>query len=164
MAGGNAKHVGHLVVQAINQSNSRAIVTTGWGGVEIDDQQVNDNICVIDAAPHDWLFPQVSAVVHHGGAGSTAAGLKAGKPTLICPFSMDQPFWGARVEALHVGLKAIYQSQLTVKNLAAALVELKNDQVIINNAKAIGEKISSEDGIQTAIDIIEQTTLSHYHA
>jgi len=170
MVGGNAKQLGHLILQAVTKANCRVIIAKGWGGVEFDDQEVNDgelnhsktssgeikNICIIDSAPHDWLFPQVSAVVHHGGAGSTAAGLKAGKPTLICPFSMDQPFWGKRVENLMVGLPAIHQRKLTVNNLAEALIELTSNQLIKSNAKAMGIKISAENGVQQAVDIIEK--------
>ncbi|WP_111979354.1 glycosyltransferase [Algibacillus agarilyticus] len=157
MAGSHAKALGHLIVQALNKTKSRAIIATGWGGVEIDHKDINDRIYVIKSAPHNWLFPQMAAVIHHGGAGSTAAVLKAGKPSLICPFSMDQPFWGKQIEKLEVGLTPIHQKDLTVDNLAAAILTLQTNQLIIKNAEKIGITINTEDGVKNAIEIIEQT-------
>lgn len=160
MAGNNAKQLGELITKAVQLANCRAIIATGWGGIEINNSNLSSNICVIDAAPHDWLFPQMAAVVHHGGAGSTAAALKAGKPSLICPFSMDQPFWGKRVAMIGAGLPPIPQKKLTVTNLAAALIALSSDQLIHEKAQAIGANINKENGIQQAIEIIEQAVLT----
>ena len=90
-----------LIIQALKLTNQRAILLSGWGGLQ--KANIPDSIFMIDSIPHSWLFPRVSAVVHHGGASTTAAGLKAGVPSVIIPFFGDQPFWGRRVAALGVG-------------------------------------------------------------
>ena len=115
-----------------------------------------DTIFKIEAAPHDWLFERVTAVVHHGGAGTTAAGLRAGKPTVICPFMGDQPFWGHRVLELGVGSAPIPQKKLDAEKLAAAIAQVTNDGQIQRNATALGEKIRAEDGVAKSIEFIEE--------
>ena len=94
MAGKDPARKAEIAVEALKKSGQRGLIATGWGGLNVED--LPDTIFKLDAAPHDWLFPQVAAVVHHGGAGTTAAGLRAGRPTVICPFMGDQPFWGKR--------------------------------------------------------------------
>src|SRR6516165_11038559 len=92
MAGPKTARVSRVVVAALQKAKVRGILATGWGGLTASD--LPDTIHKIDDAPHDWLFPRVAAVVHHGGAGTTAAGLRAGRPTVIAAFFGDQPFWG----------------------------------------------------------------------
>lgn len=154
MAGRDPRRVTQIVIGALQQANVRGIIATGWGGLATDD--LPESIYKIDNAPHDWLFPRVSAVVHHGGAGTTAAGLRAGRPTVICPFIVDQPFWGRRVKALGVGSAPIPYKKMTVENLAAALREVTTDESIRRNAEALGEKIRREDGVANAVVLIEQ--------
>ncbi|HEX2907841.1 MAG TPA: nucleotide disphospho-sugar-binding domain-containing protein [Phototrophicaceae bacterium] len=114
----------------------------------------------LDSAPHDWLFERVSAVVHHGGAGTTGAGLRAGQPSLIVPFTADQPFWGQRVVALGVGPAPIPRQRLTAENLSAAIEHLLNDQAIRDRAAKLGQAIRAENGITNAITAIEEFTQS----
>jgi len=116
---------------------------------------VPDDVFVLDAAPHDWLFPRMAAVVHHGGAGTTGAGMRAGVPTVICPFFGDQPFWGRRVAALGIGPEPIAQKRLTVERLAAALRSVTEDAGMRDRAAALGAKIKAENGISRAIQAIE---------
>src|SRR4029453_8464664 len=87
--------LGAAVSDAVRQAAVRAVIASGWGGL----RGVHDDaeVLVIERAPHRWLFPRVAAVVHHGGAGTTAAGLLAARPTVVCPFQGDQHFWGAAV-------------------------------------------------------------------
>lgn len=80
-----------IIFEAVERSGVRALVSVGWGG--LGSASVPPSVLLIGNCPHDWLFTRVSAVVHHGGAGTTAIGLKLGKPTLIVPFFGDQPFW-----------------------------------------------------------------------
>ena len=145
--------VTRIVIEALLEVGVRGIIATGWGGLEADD--LPHTILKIDRAPHDWLFPRVAAVVHHGGAGTTAAGLRAGRPTSVCPFFGDQPFWGARVHALGVGSRPIPQKKLTVSKLAEAIQEATRNPTLRNNAEALGEKIRQETGIANAISILE---------
>ncbi|NES24757.1 MAG: glycosyltransferase family 1 protein [Symploca sp. SIO3E6] len=153
MAGRNPQRLAQISLEALQATNQRGILATGWGGLQVS--HLPETIFKLDQAPHDWLFPRVSAVVHHGGAGTTAAGLRAGCPTIICPFFGDQPFWGRRVQALGVGSKPIPQKQLTAKKLAQAIREVTLNSSLRQQAKMLGEKIRAEDGIKNAIAIIE---------
>jgi sterol 3beta-glucosyltransferase len=157
MAGRNPQGLTHIVIEALQQAQVRGLIATGWGGLDVN--SLPDTIFKLDQAPHDWLFPRVAAVVHHGGAGTTAAGLRAGRPTIICPFFGDQPFWGRRVQALGVGSKPIPQKNLTVDKLAAAIREVTISESIQQNAAVLGEKIRQEDGIANAVSIIERALL-----
>ena len=130
------------------------MLATGWGGMAVD--KLPETVFKLEAAPHDWLFERVSAVVHHGGAGTTAAGLRAGKPTIICPFMADQPFWGSRVAALGVGSEPIPQKKLTAAKLSAAIEQVLGDAALQQHATALGQKISAEDGVGRAVAFIEQ--------
>jgi sterol 3beta-glucosyltransferase len=153
MSGRNPGRLGKLVIEALEISGHRGILATGWGG--LDAAALPESIYKIDQAPHDWLFPHVAAVVHHGGAGSTAAGLRAGKPTLICPFFADQPFWGERVHALGAGPVPIPQKKLSAANLAAALDQLVHDGQMRAAAQSVGLSLREEDGIGKAVRFIE---------
>jgi UDP:flavonoid glycosyltransferase YjiC (YdhE family) len=141
-----------LVIQAVTQSGQRAILLTGWGGLQ--KERLPENICLIDSAPHDWLFSQVAAVVHHGGAGTTAAGIRAGVPSLIIPFFGDQFFWGTRVAALGIGPAPIPRKQLTVDRLAAALQTMTTNQPMQQRAAQLGAQVQAEDGVAQAVAII----------
>jgi UDP:flavonoid glycosyltransferase YjiC (YdhE family) len=96
------------------------------------------------------------AVVHHGGAGTTAESLRAGVPTVIVPHIADQPFWGSRVAALGVGPQPIPRKKLTVENLASAILRASGDTVMRERAAMLGAKIRAEDGISTAMGVIEE--------
>ncbi len=154
MAGRNPQKLALTVVEALQQAGVRGIVATGWGGLKIG--TLPDSIFEMENAPHDWLFPRVAAVVHHGGAGTTAAGLRAGKPSVIIPFFGDQPFWGRLVHALGAGPKPVPRKKLTAARLATAIEEAVSNKVIDNNAKSIGERIRQEDGIDNAVQVIER--------
>ena len=153
LAGSDPASTTRVVLEAIQAAGVRAILATGWGGLEPGD--VPETVHVIEKAPHSWLFQQVQAVVHHGGAGTTAAGLHAGLPTVICPFFGDQPFWGNRVYALGVGTVPIPQKELTAENLSEALRTVTQDQNMRQRASAMGEKLQAEDGVGIAVKVIE---------
>ena len=141
--------VTNLIFEAVKTSGARALVSKGWGGLGGDN--VPDNIFMLDNTPHDWLFPRVSAVVHHGGAGTTAIGLKCGKPTMIVPFFGDQPFWGAMVAKAGAGAEPIPYKKLTAERLADAikiLLLLETQEA----AKKLASNIEEEgDGAKNAI-------------
>ena len=141
-----------VVLEALRQSNTRAVLSTGWGGVKIEN---TDDVFVADFVPHDWLFQHVAAVVHHGGAGTTAAGIQAGRPTLIVPFGGDQPFWGTRAEELGIGPKPIPRDKLTVSRLTKAFTDLKETKKYAVAARELGERLQNEDGAHIAANIIE---------
>lgn len=141
------------VLKAVALTGERAVLAAGWGGLKVD--ELPANVFMLDAAPHDWLFPRMKAVVHHGGAGSTMAGLRAGKPTVICPFFGDQPFWGQVVQRAGVGAAPVPQKSLSAERLAGAIqAALQPD--VVQQAAAMGERIRAEDGVERAVHIIER--------
>lgn len=141
-----------LVLDAIALAGQRGILATGWSGMK-KPNKIPQNIFFIDSIPHSWLFPRVSAVVHHGGAGTTAAGLRAGIPSIIIPHANDQFAWGKRVYELGVGAKPIPRKQLTAEKLSAAIsYVLKED--LRARAKALGAEIEQEKGADVAAKLI----------
>jgi sterol 3beta-glucosyltransferase len=142
-----------LILQALAQAKQRAIILSGWGGLH----KVNlpDTVLKVDSVPFSWLFPRAAAVVHHGGAGTTAAGLRAGVPSIVIPFMGDQPFWGRRVAALGVGPAPIPRRRLTVERLAQAIQKAVTDQTMRQRAANLGAKIQAEDGVVCAVAVIQ---------
>ena len=151
--GRNATERGRAVVQAVTNAGLRAVVATGWGGLRVESP--SERIYVVDQVPHDWLFPRMAAVVHHGGAGTTAAGLRAGRPTLICPVVGDQGFWGERVRDLGLGPAPLPVRRLTAADLTSRLLELTSTHEYRERAAALARQLAAEDGVSTAIRVIE---------
>ena len=141
-----------LILKAVKKAGVRALVSKGWGGLG-DEDNTPENVFMLDNTPHDWLFPRVSAVVHHGGAGTTAIGLKCAKPTMIVPFFGDQPFWGAMVAKAGAGAhKAVPYKRLTVDALAEGI-----KQCLSPEAKKAAEKLAEDiaeegDGAKNAVE------------
>ncbi|ODT68028.1 MAG: hypothetical protein ABS75_21960 [Pelagibacterium sp. SCN 63-23] len=144
-----------LLRVALKKWGGRAIVSRGWGGIKPDD--LPNTVFAVSEAPHDKLFPLVAAVVHHGGAGTTAAGLRAGKPTFTVPQAYDQRYWGRRVRALGCGPAPVRLRNLTPDILANALRELTTNPTMKTNAERIGKALSEERGLETAVNFIEAT-------
>lgn len=143
-----------LVLEALARAGQRGVLATGWGGLAATDLPAG--VFLLDAAPHDWLFPRMAAVVHHGGAGTTAAGLRAGVPMVICPFFGDQPFWGRRVAGLGVGPQPCPQQRLSAARLAEAMRAAVGDPALRARAAALGARIRAEDGVARAVALVEQ--------
>jgi sterol 3beta-glucosyltransferase len=152
--GRDPKRVTRIILEAVRRTGVRAILAQGWGGLEPGDTARPESVMFIEAAPHGWLFPQVDAVAHHGGCGTTAAGLLAGKPSILCPFFGDQPFWGRHVQRLGVGPPPIPQKRLTVESLCHAIDTVKSDSTMRENAAALGRRIRKEDGTSNAVTFI----------
>ncbi|KAF3891207.1 glycosyltransferase family 1 protein [Tolypothrix bouteillei VB521301] len=154
MGNRNPEETADLVLQALKKTGQRAIMLAGWSGMH--KENLPDNAFLVNSIPHAWLFPRVAAVVHHGGAGTTAAGLRAGVPTIIIPFFGDQGFWGQRVADLGVGTKPIPRQQLTAERLAQAIQTVVTDGVMRQRAVSLGEKIRNEDGVANAVAIVQR--------
>lgn len=144
------------VLAALRVHGLRGVVATGWGGIA-SGEAGTDDVLVIEGAPHDWLFESVAAVVHHGGAGSTAAGLRAGRPTLVVPFLGDQPFWGARVHAIGAGPTPLPAARLP-GGLADRLGNLVHTDSYAARAAEIGAAIRAEDGLGAGVRALVQIT------
>jgi UDP:flavonoid glycosyltransferase YjiC (YdhE family) len=155
----DAERIYRVVLDAMEKTQSRAVFLSGWsaetrsGAIEMLSERP-ENIFVTEAVPHDWLFPRCKAVIHHGGAGTTAAGLRAGIPNIVIPFAADQPFWGARVQAIGAGPQPIPVGKLTAERLIAALVEAERED-IRKGAQAAGRAIQAEDGVGETVKFIE---------
>jgi UDP:flavonoid glycosyltransferase YjiC (YdhE family) len=146
---------GNIILKALAETGQRAILSTGWSGLG-SNQPMPKNIYLIKNTPHRWLFPQMAAIVHHGGAGTTGAALSAGVPSLIIPHFGDQYYWGRCVAELGVGPEPIVRKKLSVERLAAALSTALHDSGMWERAATLGAKISAEDGVARAVEIIRK--------
>ena len=142
---------GRMIVKALRLAGQRGIIASGWGGMAAEEA---DDIHRIESAPHEWLFPKMAAVVHHGGAGSTAAGFHAGAPSVICPFGVDQPFWAKLSVKLGVGARPVPRRTMTAERLASSIRSAVEDPRIRRQARELGEKLRAEDGIGEAATVI----------
>jgi sterol 3beta-glucosyltransferase len=145
-----------IVLRALERTGRRGILVTGWGG--ISDSDLPDSVFRAEEVPHDWLLERVEAAVHHGGAGTTAASLRAGVPTAVVPFFADQPFWGWRVAELGVGPEPIPRHSLTVDRLANAIQQATADRGMKARALALGRRIKVEKGIERAVEAFDLHT------
>lgn len=137
-----------IIYEAIKKIGVRALVSKGGAGLGSTNVEKPNNIFILGNVPHDWLFQRVSCVIHHGGAGTTAAGIKAGLPTVIIPFFGDQPFWGKMVSKAGAGPNPIPYKQLTSDNLATAIIKALKPSSL-EKAKELAEKMNEEDGNET---------------
>jgi UDP:flavonoid glycosyltransferase YjiC (YdhE family) len=142
-----------LVIRAVTRSGHRAVLVAGGSGLATG--QLTDKILGVDFAPYDWLFPQVCAAVHQGGAGVTGAALRAGLPNVIVPVFGVHPFWGKRVFELGAAPRPIPAQHLTEDNLAAAIKATDGAQMR-RRASDLQKQISTEDGVARAVDVIER--------
>jgi sterol 3beta-glucosyltransferase len=152
MPGLDPQAMATIVVEALARAGKRGLFATGGGALA--GNGLPRTVHVIDAAPHDQLLPRVAAALHHGGAGTTGACLRAGRPAVICPFFGDQPFWGRRVAALGAGPPPLDRRRLTADGLAAAITATDSPQMR-GRAAAIGAAIQAEDGVAAAVRFIE---------
>lgn len=153
MSSGDMNRLMTIVLRAVRAAGLRAVISTGWTGRKM---KSNRTVYFADYIPHDWLFPRVRAVVHHGGAGTVAAGLRHGRPTLVIPFAGDQPFWGYQVHRIGCGPKPIARSALTVRKLTKALLELTGRGEYYEKAREVSGILASEHGTAAAADLIEK--------
>ncbi|KUJ21408.1 UDP-Glycosyltransferase/glycogen phosphorylase [Mollisia scopiformis] len=137
----------NLIFEAVKKTGQRALVSKGWGGLGGDQLEKPEGVFMLGNCPHDWLFQHVSCVVHHGGAGTTAAGIALGRPTVIVPFFGDQPFWGAMVARAGAGPSPIPFKELTAQGLADAILHALKPETL-DRAKELGDRIREEKGCE----------------
>lgn len=145
-----------LIFEAARKTGQRVLLSKGWGGMGADELRVPDEVFMLGNVPHDWLFQHVSCVVHHGGAGTTAAGIAAGRPTVIVPFFGDQPFWGAMIARAGAGPSPIPHKQLTADKLANA-IEFCLRPATLDRANDLARKVAAEEGCDLAAQSIHQS-------
>jgi len=147
----NQEKITQLVIESLVKSGKRGVLQIGRN---INNAQISDNVFQTGWVPHEWLFPKMVALVHHGGASTTANGLRAGVPSIIIPFAWDQPYWGYQVFKMGVGPKPIPQRILTANRLTTAIETATTDSKILNNASAVGKSIQNENGVERAVEVI----------
>jgi UDP:flavonoid glycosyltransferase YjiC (YdhE family) len=140
-----------LVVSALRKAGQRGVLLSGWGALHASD--LPDDVYCIESIPHDWLFPQMAAVVHHGGAGTTGAALRSGVPSFAVPFFGDQHFWGDRARKLGVGPNYVGLNRLTVDKLAERIRAAATDERMRRRAAVVGKRIRAEDGVGNAVRV-----------
>lgn len=143
-----------LVLRALSLSGQRGILASGWSG--LGNTVLPGSVFRVGAIPHDWLFPHMAAVVHHGGSGTTAAGLRAGVPTVTIPFFADQPFWAQRVSELGVGPRPLPRTRLTAERLAGAIREATDNRPMRARAESLSEKIRAENGVRAGVEVFHR--------
>jgi sterol 3beta-glucosyltransferase len=146
--------MGRLVLEALDRAGARAVIATGWGGIA-PGTEVPAGVLAIDQAPHDWLLPRMSTVVHHAG-GTTWTAVAAGRPQVVCPSIGDQPFWARRMHALGVAPAPVPAAKLTAASLAAAILAARGDSAIRARAAGLGDRIRAETGAATAVAALEK--------
>lgn len=147
-----------LILDAAEASETRVIVQSSWS--KIDGDRTSPYLCTIGPCPHSWLMPLCGAVVHHGGAGTVAAGLRRGLPTLVCPFFGDQHFWGECCRRAGVGPPPVPIQRLTSDLLARAFAVLRHPATAAAAAK-VGDTMRAEDGVGALCDVIEKRLPAH---
>ncbi len=140
------------LLSALKRTGHRAIFLTGWGKPRL--AELPDHVLPLEFAPHEWLLPKTAAVIHHGGAGTTAAALRAGIPSVIVPFLGDQFFWGRLLQRLGVGGTPIPHLNLDDDNLSAAIAQVTADESFRTRANSLGARISGEGGIEQGVEAV----------
>jgi UDP:flavonoid glycosyltransferase YjiC (YdhE family) len=136
-----------MIFDAVRLTGQRALVSKGWGGLGAEELGIPESVYMIGNCPHDWLFQRVSCVIHHGGAGTTAAGIALGRPTAVIPFFGDQPFWGAMIAKAGAGPDPIPYKQLNAEKLAGAINKAL-EPTTLEKAAELGAKIRGEQGTE----------------
>ncbi|HBP28031.1 MAG: glycosyltransferase [Advenella sp.] len=154
MPGLDPQKTTEIIIEALASAGKRGLLASGGGALGAV-ENMPAHIYIVADAPHHKLFPHVGATIHHGGAGTTGASLRAGKPTTICPFFGDQPFWGRRVADLGVGPTPLDRKALSVDSVAAAIAAMDDPQMR-ERAAALGAAIGQENGIAAAVKFVEE--------
>ncbi|KAJ1305709.1 hypothetical protein OPQ81_010444 [Rhizoctonia solani] len=152
-----SENMAKSVLEAVSQAGVRAIISAGSGSLDVGLIKTAGNgvFALTTYVPHDWLFERVAVVVHHGGVGTTAIGLKCGKPTVIVPFFGNQPWWDVQVMRSGAGPPPIHPNKFSAESLAAA-IRVAVSQEMRESAKQIGEIIRNEKGLKMAVESIHK--------
>lgn len=153
MAGTDPDRTARVVSEALQISQVRAVIAGGWGGIAPD--SLGADVLYLPEVRHDWLFARVDAIVHHGGSGTTGAALAAGQPQVVCPYIGDQLFFARRMHSLGVAPEPQYQRELDARPLAHAIRSVLDKPCYSHRAKTLEKVTANEDGVSTAVHILE---------
>ncbi|MEH3130959.1 MAG: glycosyltransferase [Mycolicibacterium neoaurum] len=155
-----AKQLCDVIATGLQKAGVRGVVQSGWAGLDVS----GTDILTIGETPHDWLFPRMAAIAHHCGAGTTAAALRAGRPSIPMPGPAgDQSFWAKRLHILSAATRIFPQRSLTADNIAAAITATVDDDALIHTTNALAARIGGEDGTAVAVASIERVLASPRH-
>jgi sterol 3beta-glucosyltransferase len=157
MAGSDGERLTGVVLEALRRTGRRGIIAAGWGGLR--KENLPPYAFPVESVPHDWLFTRVAAAIHHGGAGTTAAALRAGAPSIIVPFFADQSFWGKRVFELGLGPKPISRKKLDAESLTDAVRFALEAPGVRDRCLEMAHLIQGEDGVEKAARLVESYLL-----
>ena len=150
---GNMNKLISMLLRALHAANLRAVICSPWASKKL---KSGKRVYFTEYVSHDWLFPRVRAVIHHGGAGTTSAGLRWGCPTWVIPFAGDQPFWGSRIHSIGCGPRPVSRENLTVRKLTAGLIDLISQKEYKKKATALSSLLAQENGTENAASLIER--------
>ncbi|MFF9909563.1 glycosyltransferase [Streptomyces sp. NPDC013457] len=145
-----ADRLSELLAEALRRAGVRGIVQAGWSGLHAE----GDDLLTVQEVPHAWLFPRTAAVVHHAGAGTAAAGLRAGVPAVAVPVQLDQHFWAARLARLGVAPAPLRHQRITAERLAAAITTATRDPALRARSRLLAADLTGEDGAQPVLDTL----------
>ena len=154
MVGSSPEQTLQTVLQAVQLAGVRAIIASGWGGMR--HAALSESVFPVESVPHDWLFPKLAAAVHHGGAGTTAATLRAGIPSVVLPYFYDQFFWGQRLQQLGVAPHSLPQKQVTPQSLAHAIRSVVGSPEAGFRSREVATRIAKERGVEEAVSVVER--------
>jgi UDP:flavonoid glycosyltransferase YjiC (YdhE family) len=157
MGSRDAEATTRLALAAAERAGQRVVLLAGWGG--LSNAALPDTAFLTDAVPHSWLFPRCSLAVHHGGAGTTGAALRAGVPSVVVPFGADQPFWGWLVSSKELGACCGSRRRLTAANLARAITTTLSNKAVLGRTAEMGHRVRLEDGVREAVAVLERVNL-----
>ncbi|MCL7452933.1 MAG: glycosyltransferase [Anaerolineae bacterium] len=149
-----ASHLTEVALEALARTGKRGLLVRGWGGIQ--DRNLPGDVLAVDEVPFEWLFPRMAALVHHGGVGTTAAGLRSGVPAVVVSSTADQPYWGYQLQRVGVGPPPIPLKRLTADRLVTAIEQLTSDEGMRQQAARLGRLLHDEDGVGRAVEIIER--------
>ena len=158
MGGSNGLETTEILIDAVRKVKQRAIIQVGWGQLGTP-EPLSDIYCA-EYIPHQWLFPQGCCIVHHGGAGTTASACRAKVPSVVVAHHADQPYWGKRLSDLAVAPRHLLRRNLTAERLAKRIQQVLKTPSMTAQAQVLGEKIEAEDGLTTAVEMVESFHLS----
>jgi sterol 3beta-glucosyltransferase len=147
----DSERINHIVQESLRETGNRGIFLSGWSNV----RESSQDFLYLQAVPHQWLLPYCRMIIHHGGAGTTSAGLLAGIPNIVIPHTADQPFWGNRIHGIGVGPKPISITKLSINRVTDAILECDHEN-IRQRAKGIGQQLRREHGVINSVELIEQ--------
>jgi sterol 3beta-glucosyltransferase len=155
MSARDGERATEAVATALGRLGLRGVLARGWGGLPGRGTRDTPHLCVVDAAPHGWLFDRVRAVVHHGGAGTTAAALRAGRVSVVVPFDYDQHFWGRLLAGRGLGPEPLPREQLGAPGLERALRSAMETRAYGERIASIAAALQREDGVRDAVRVLE---------